>query len=341
MISPTSTLKGRELQSSWPEIISIFIKDDSSSMGIIKNPYMKIYFENVDPNSMLYVPPTIVSVCLVFGALKCFNYLKEKFGLSEKDLSDPNKLDENGRTPLMFAAASGNLQLFIKVLETYKGSLNLVEKKYGAHVLHFAAKYNQIKIVKYICFEFGKTGSAYPATFENGTPLMWACKNNAVSVILFFLMNDLQKVNAVTKEKWTPLHYAVKANSIDAVKQLLLHNDIELIRETTKNDDPIDFAVRLGYVEILKLLLDANFLYQKENYIEHLNYCLTPSFKYGYGEEKPEVEKRIECVRLFLNYIPNNEAKQEVYNMKDILSKNITNYFCSKVFEIHQEYFKW
>ena len=302
MISPTSAAEGKELESDYQEVVSLIANDDCEGLKRVElnDPYMKINFKYADANSMLSQSPPLVSVCLVYGAEKCFKYLKDKFGLNAKDLSDNNKLDNNGRTPLMYAAASGVLNLFKLVMQTYENCMKIVEKNHGAHVLHYAAKYNRINIVKYICMVLEKSDSVLHVTDKKVTPLMWACSNNAAEVITFFLIDNKQGINEVTSNNWTPLHFAVKSNCIEAVKHLLYSPDIKLIKEKNNNEDPIHFAIRLGYAEVLKTLVEYGFLVQEEDYIAHMKYSFETNFNYANNEKVPDDERRLECARVFI-----------------------------------------
>ena len=285
------------------EVVKPVITDDVEAFSKIKNVNQNttIWFTNADPISMIHHTLPLGSLCLIYGAEKCFNYLCDHFEM--KDLAD----DYKERSPLLYAAAGGNLNLFKKVYnmnEAWRGRTDKDE----ANFCHYAAKYNQLQVVQYIYYHMKKVDN----TSANATPLMWACLNNAVDIVRFLVDIIDMDVNTKTVGGWTALHYATKYNNIEATEILLSCSSIDL-HNLNLNDPkngftnpyttPLHFAINNGCAINVKALIDAGFLLTKDDYIEAIKYMYNYEMQNGSSEvyKYKDDKQKLDCINAFLD----------------------------------------
>lgn len=305
------------------EIVEPIMNDDVEAFakisGINQNTLIK--FKNANKLSMLSCSAPLGSICLVFGAEKCFAFLCEKFNMNELNY------DYKDRSPILYAAAGGNLNLFKKAYKFMdKWGNNFKQQKPGKtgdeNMCHYAAKFNRFHIVQYLSYKLKQEFN----TGADATPLMWACSNNAVDVVRFLVDIVEVNVNAKTKRGWTALHYAVKENAVEATKILLSCSKIDLhdllIAEKENKDvknpfsTPLHIAISNGCSENVKALIEAGFIVEKDDYLSFIKFLFNHKLRVTEKVYKPlkDDNKKLECIDAFLD----NEKALKEYG-EDIL----------------------
>ncbi|KAH9205014.1 hypothetical protein DL95DRAFT_318379 [Leptodontidium sp. 2 PMI_412] len=132
---------------------------------------------------------------------------------------DANAMDENGRTPLSWAAQNGQEAVVKLLLDTSKVDADSKDQ-YDQTPLSWVAQngHKAIAVVK-LLFDTGKVDAN--AMDENGrTPLSWAAQNGQVAVVKLLL--DTSKVDADSNDQYsrTPLSWAAQ-NGHEAIVKLL------------------------------------------------------------------------------------------------------------------------
>jgi len=106
--------------------------------------------------------------------------------------SNPNQVDENGRTGLQIAAINGNLQIAAILM---KASANLdLRDKLGNTALHYATDRNQVEMAQLLL----DVGAAVDPENRNGmTPLMLAASRGNIEIVRALLAKgaDFRKVD--------------------------------------------------------------------------------------------------------------------------------------------------
>lgn len=128
---------------------------------------------------------------------------------------DPNVEDENGCTPLFFAANRGALEC-LDALISGGASAHATNKK-GLTPLHFAALAAQVEATKRLLAAHADVNLAD----NNGyLPIHYACRKGSVAVVRLLLRRG-SLVGSRSKDGQTPLHFASAFGHLDCVTLLL------------------------------------------------------------------------------------------------------------------------
>ena len=130
-----------------------------------------------------------------------------------------NVMDNDNRTPLLWACCQANNIDNVTALLTHGADINKTNKEYGACALHYAAKFSDKSMIEFL---IGKGISVNVMDNDNRTPLLWACqKANNVDNVTALLRHgaDLNKTN---KECGAyALHYAAKVSDKSMIVLLI------------------------------------------------------------------------------------------------------------------------
>jgi hypothetical protein len=129
--------------------------------------------------------------------------------------SSINAADDNGITPMHYAAMHGNAKI-IHLLRVHGAQVNIVDF-HGESPLHLAAKSHDIQAVKELFLM--KPDLNVQDRYGN-TPLHYAIEVNDIKMVELLLENGAM-VNLINKNYETPLSIAIK-NSNKPIKKLLI-----------------------------------------------------------------------------------------------------------------------
>ena len=239
-----------ELTCDYPELLDAIRRDDLDKFMKEFQKYddVNLIFHFADDGCSPWVlvdNPPIISVILVFCALKCFNYVISM----EPDLKI---VDDQQRTVMIFSVVGGNLEM-VRTIESHGGNLNDEDINKNS-LCHYAAKFHSFDVLKWL---FSVGAPINVRNINNAIPLMWACSNHAFDIVKFLVDNG-SDINTMTNGRWTPLHYAVgKEWNTDIVNYLLSFKNIELDILNKDNNTPIMVSAKEGTDEILRLLIQA------------------------------------------------------------------------------------
>ncbi|KAA8641770.1 uncharacterized protein ATNIH1004_010709 [Aspergillus tanneri] len=168
------------------------------------------------------------------------------------DGENVNSLDNNRRTPLSWAAESGQTNIVELLLARNDVDVNC-EDKDGRTALSWAAGRGHKDVVKLLLAKDGidvnrKDNRDY-------TPLGHAASSGRKLTVELLLTRDDINVNCKDDRNRTPLLQAAVFRSIEVVKLLLARNDIDMNIEDIEGRTPLWWAVRNGQKNMLKLLL--------------------------------------------------------------------------------------
>ncbi|KAL8364870.1 hypothetical protein RB595_003921 [Gaeumannomyces hyphopodioides] len=156
--------------------------------------------------------------------------------LQRADQTDADSKDENGRTPLSWAAENGH-EAVVKLL--------LATGKFVPVLKHFGRL-------------LATSGVKIDSKDRNGrTPLSWAAENGHEAVVKLLLATGKADINAKDKNYGqTPLSWAAE-NGHEAVVKLLLATGKANIDAKDKNNKrtPLSWAAENGHEAVVKLLL--------------------------------------------------------------------------------------
>lgn len=197
---------------------------------------------------------------------------------------DVNITDDNGVTPLQFAAQLGHLEI-VKILVDAGAEVNSScgkeksalclasqagEYSIVKHLLENGANVNQKENTSgntaLICASEGgymnivrlllkKGADVNIKNVENQTPIHFASKGNHLSVIRYLIEENAANVNVQDKNGDTALHWAAKKGYFDLVNMLCENRCNVNDYNQTKEQTPIYLAAKYGHIDIVKHLL--------------------------------------------------------------------------------------
>ncbi|KAL8299133.1 hypothetical protein RB593_009145 [Gaeumannomyces tritici] len=171
------------------------------------------------------------------------------------DKVDADSKDNNGRTPLSWAAANGHEAVVKLLLGTGKVDVDSKDNN-GQTPLSWAAANGHEAVVKLLL----GTGKVDVDSKDNNgqTPLSWAAANGHEAVVKLLLGTGKVDVDSKDNNGQTPLSWAA-ANGHEAVVKLLLDTgkvDVDS-KDNYYGQTPLSWAAEDGYEGMVKLLLDT------------------------------------------------------------------------------------
>ena len=166
--------------------------------------------------------------------------------LLDKDPGLINRGDENGVTPLHWAAIRGR-KIAVELLIARGADVN-AKKKGGSTPLHWAST---VKISEILI----KKGADVNAKNQyDGTPLHWAIHTNNPDKMMLLLSKGAN-VDAKDNKGRTPLHWAAMFNFKDGVLPLVAKG-AKINERDKKGKTPLGIALEKGNKEVAKILED-------------------------------------------------------------------------------------
>ena len=166
-----------------------------------------------------------------------------------KNGADINGQDENGNTPLHWAAKSGNLEN-IKYLITTGAKIN-IKNKIGNAPLRWAAWSGNLEVVKY----FVELGSDVNLQDKNGnTPIHEAAESGTLEMMEYFV-DKKANIHIQNKNGESPLYVACKSGKFEIVKYLVEHG-ADISGSMSNSVTSLFVAAQNGHLEIVKYLVE-------------------------------------------------------------------------------------
>lgn len=166
---------------------------------------------------------------------------------------NPYSTDNDGRTPLHIAAASGDTVFFNELIERYGNPSFNVTDVHQWTPLHFAAACRS-KGVAALLLDNG--ANPYSTDNDGRTPLhIAAASGNKEFFDEFIKLYSNLNFNVADVHKWTPLHFAAASGS-EGVAATLLDNGADPIASASDGWTPLHIAVASGSKEVAATLLD-------------------------------------------------------------------------------------
>ncbi|KAL6408839.1 ankyrin repeat-containing protein [Ilyonectria robusta] len=233
-------------------------------------------------------PSEGTSLLHVISRYKLTQLLSVILQKAEKSTLDINCPDNDGCTPLLWAAVEGHKAIVKLLLATGKVDIDAGDK-YGRTPLSHAAEHGHKALVKLLldtgeadvnavcCFlqtplfyavKFGHeaviklllaTGSVSVDAGDGygRTPLLYAAKHGHAVIVKLLLDTGDVDVNVGDYCGKTPLSYAAKRGNEDIVKLLLATDQVDVAATSSYPRTPLLYAAERGYAAVVKLLLDA------------------------------------------------------------------------------------
>ncbi|PBD16151.1 ankyrin repeat domain-containing protein [Wolbachia endosymbiont of Drosophila subpulchrella] len=166
-----------------------------------------------------------------------------------------NATDQDGKTPLHWAAVKGHEEVVEALLKVNGINVNATDQG-GKTPLHLAARDNNKEIVEALLKVNGINVNAQDK--DDSTPLHWAAVKGHEEVVEALLGKHGIDVNLVDKNKDTPLHLVLKKDNVDinVLNALLGAEGIDVnIKDKYGEWTPLHWAVFKGHKEAVEALL--------------------------------------------------------------------------------------
>ncbi|XP_069130680.1 kinase D-interacting substrate of 220 kDa B-like isoform X1 [Argopecten irradians] len=173
--------------------------------------------------------------------------LTSTINLLENGTINPEERDQNGRTFLMLASETGELNIVRELLE-YVDTNAVDNENWSA--LMCATKNGHLEIVIELC---EKDADIEHRDMMGWTPLMWACYKGWEEVV-FELLDRGANCNIKAEFNMTCLSWAAGRGHTQIVKELLQHG-AKVNMADKYGTTPLIWASRKGYLEIVEALL--------------------------------------------------------------------------------------
>jgi hypothetical protein len=163
----------------------------------------------------------------------------------------PDPIDNNGRTPLSWAAQEGHIAVIKLLLATGKVEADSKDK-WDRTPLLWAAEGGYAAIIELLLVT--SKVEANSKDIDGQTPLLWAAINGDAAIIELLLATG--KVEADSKDKWdrTPLSGAAENGHAAIVELLLATGKVEADSKDIDGQTPLLWATKRGHTAVVELL---------------------------------------------------------------------------------------
>ena len=178
----------------------------------------------------------------ISGHYRVFKYIIDS-------IDDKNPADEEGKTPLYYAAFEGHYEICKLILENVSDKNPADED--GVTPLHLAAQHGHSKITKLL---LRNVIDKHPITDDGKTPLLLAAEYNNLYIYEVLVKNELDKNPAENPLGTTPLHCAARNGYLKLVK-LIVKKSIDPNPVDANGATPFHYAAEKGHLKVCEYFL--------------------------------------------------------------------------------------
>lgn len=205
-----------------------------------------------------------------------------------------NVSDQRGRTPLHYAAQSGNLKAARLLIEHYQANPDSCDKE-GYLPLHLAAEAGQWEFCEYLLSSQIMSMSPFSLTHEGQSVLHLATNRNHLATVLFLLRHDFQELLSTRNTKdQTPLDLALLYGRHELARILLLNGAQPRVAEA---NGPSSSSSSSTVTVTVAPKIEPFKTFQ----VEHAKARVAI---YERRKQHPEEQEILESLRLFINERP-------------------------------------
>ena len=193
------------------------------------------------------------------GHSEVYDFLMGK--LRNKNPETISWLNEDGMTPLHYAAFNGHFRVCKLIIENTSDKNPSAIKSNGITPLHWAAFSGHVKICHLIMEHLSDKNPAN--TFGEFTPFHFAAEKGQFAVCQLMLHNLSDKNPATKSARVTPLHLAAQYGYV-AICKLIMDNLMDKNPSCSSGTTPFILATLFGKLEVCQLF-NENAIYEKEH----------------------------------------------------------------------------
>lgn len=266
---------------------------------------------------------------IVFHQYSIFEWL-----VSNKSC-DLNVRDMNGDSIAHLAVLTDNIKVLM-----YMNDNDILENeldRYNMSLLHYAAKYGSIAVVKLLIelpmnnssqnenhkrvVSFSKviinpiSSSKFSINAKDTrkmTPLHFATKYRNREIVEILLSNQAVDLNARDSNGWTPLHFAVNSKNAEMVKLFISNPRIDLNLRNNQRTTPFQMASQLKLDNIKNLFVSLKPNYRPQTSPSNVRRIRTASSSFGYLRNDNSCARTINPA--FINNSSSTELKKNSIN---------------------------
>lgn len=161
--------------------------------------------------------------------------------------------DIDGAMPIHVAAANGNDDAVILLLEKDKALVNELDNNGGDTPLHWAAMKNKPSTVA-VLFKYNADSKIKNS--DGNTALHYAAMYASADVIENIISADKSSVNMANKEGVYPIHYAALENNVDALVVLVQKGNADVNITDSDKDTALHYAAAYGNIDAVMALVE-------------------------------------------------------------------------------------
>ena len=184
------------------------------------------------------------------GHSEVYDFLMGK--LKNKNPGTISRLNENGMTPLHYAAFNGHLRVCKLIIENVSDKNPSSVNSDGNTPLHWAAFSGRVKICQLIMQQVSDKNPANTSQCGEFTPFHLAAEKGQFAVCQLMLDNLSDKNPATKSDGVTPLHLAAQEGHV-AICKLIMDNLMEKNPSCSSGTTPLSRATNRGKSEVCQL----------------------------------------------------------------------------------------
>ena len=176
--------------------------------------------------------------------------------LIEEHGADLTQIDQQGMSPLHYAACSGQCDV-VRCLIEYKADLYSGLKGVGTP-LHSAVSAGKLNVVQYFVNELNVSPNV--SDYIGFTPLHCACLNGDTKIIQFFIENKDCDLSSRNINKNPPLMLAVHNGHLKAVDLMVKTKRCDLLMKDHNDNNMLHVAAQNGHLDIVKYIISEQLI---------------------------------------------------------------------------------
>ena len=164
---------------------------------------------------------------------------------------DINATTNDGNSLLHLASRSGST-LLMKALEEYK--INCTLDNNGVSPVHYAAWSGSTSVLSYIISQYNLNANDTDYTYGH-TPLVYSCQSGSINSVKYLINNHNSDPNITDKEGMTCLHHSCRHGHIDITQYLIEVQHCDINKTDNEGCTLVHHAAQSGNFDLVQYLI--------------------------------------------------------------------------------------